>query len=228
LPQQVAHFDAGLVQVNSRNITRLARQRGLQPVEVLDPCINVSFSAQILEEQLARHGHTWHAIAGYNGSKDYIPLVWTTLCRIHSYADCPPPGTVADRPHPPAPSEPLRLTPTTIRSITTEGYNSSALGDLQPRTLPQPETPRAPASTRRSASATTALLSLLTKCLVPFCLLILTTVAISLGLRIILWSLRGIRTSYVQLQAVRIHAMPLSARHHTSLISPQGCRTHRP
>ena len=228
LPQQLAHFDAGLVQVNSRNIARLARQHGLRPVEVLDPCINVTFSAQILEEQLARHGYTWQAIAGYNGSTDYIPLVWTNLCRIRAYADCPPLRTVADRSHPPAPSEPLWLTRTIIRSVTTAGYDSSAPGDLPPLTLSQPETPRSPSSTRRPSSTTTELLSLMTNLLVPFCVLIVSILAISLGLRIVLWSLRGIRTSYLQLTGVRIHSLPLSARHNTSLNSPQSVGTHRP
>ncbi|MBY0247462.1 MAG: transglycosylase SLT domain-containing protein [Nitrospiraceae bacterium] len=59
-----AHFDVGLAQLNSKNIARIARQHGIRPVEVLDPCVNLHFSAQILEELLARHGYTWQAIAG--------------------------------------------------------------------------------------------------------------------------------------------------------------------
>lgn len=141
LPPAHAHFDVGLTQLNSRNIRRLARQYGLRPVEVLDPCINLTFSTQILEEQLDRHGYTWQAIAGYNGSTSYIPLVWTNLCCVHPYPDCPAAGALAARPHPPAPTDPLRLTRATPLSFTTEDTDFSALGDPPPIPLPQPGKP---------------------------------------------------------------------------------------
>ncbi len=234
LPPAHAHFDVGLTQLNSRNITRLARQFDIRPVEVLDPCVNLTFSTQILEEQLDRHGYTWQAIAGYNGSTSYIPLVWTNLCRVHPYPDCPAAGALAARPHPPAPTDPLRLTRATPLSFTTEDTNSSALGDPQPLPLPQPgkplQEPRSPSSVRHPSSETTDLSSLLVKSLVPFCVLIATVVVISLGLRIILWALRGVRTSYLLLKAVRMSSPDVSPRdfkytntlRHTALRVPRN------
>ncbi|MEQ1845064.1 MAG: hypothetical protein ABL983_05735, partial [Nitrospira sp.] len=76
--------------------------------------------------------------------------------------------------------------------------------------LAQPRTSlhqsRSFASGTASPSATLDVPALLANSVVPFCLLIATIVVLSLGIRITLWALRGVRTSYLALKAVRLSA----------------------
>ncbi len=55
-------YDIGLMQINSYWLDRL----NLDPVDVLDPKINVIIGCWILSEELKRHGMTWKAIGAYH------------------------------------------------------------------------------------------------------------------------------------------------------------------
>ena len=210
LLQTQRNFDSGLAQINVQNVPRLTKQLGIHPLQILDPCTNLTMSAIILEEAIAKHGKTWRAIAAYNGSLDYIPLVWTNLCRVHRYADCPTAGTFTARAHPPAPTDPIRLTRATSIAFPTDDPESFPLSEPPSMPLAQPRTSlhqsRSLASGTSSPSETLDVPALLAKSVVPFCLLIATIVVLSLGIRITLWALRGVRTSYLALKAVRLSA----------------------
>ena len=83
------HFDAGLAQISSPNLERFWRTRGISPLDALEPCTNLELAAIVLSEQIEKHGYTWRAIAGYNGSVKYIPRVWKALCQREPMAGCP-------------------------------------------------------------------------------------------------------------------------------------------
>ncbi len=83
------HFDAGLAQISSPNLKRFWKTEGISPLDALEPCTNLHLAAIVLGEQIKKHGYTWGAIAGYNGSVKYIPRVWKALCQRHPMADCP-------------------------------------------------------------------------------------------------------------------------------------------
>lgn len=104
------NFDVGLGQVNVQHFARLSRHHHIQPLDLLDPCTNLYASHIILQDQTRLHGQTWQAIAGYNGSPQYLPLVWTNLCRVASFEDCPSNPSRTPRRHPPGPESPLFLT----------------------------------------------------------------------------------------------------------------------
>lgn len=224
LLQTQRNFDSGLTQINVQNIPRLTKQLGIHPLQILDPCTNLTMSAIILEEAIAKHGNTWRAIAAYNGSLDYIPLVWTNLCRVHAYPDCPPAGTVTARAHPPAPTEPLRLTRAMSSTFTPDDPESAPLRAplSRPHLRPRPQ-----ASDHAPWFDTADLQVLLVNGLVPFSWLIAIIVVLSLGLRIILWALRGVRTSYARFTAIPIPSHDLVARHARghSIASPLRLRT---
>ena len=210
LLQTQHNFDSGLTQINVQNIPRLTKQLGIHPLQILDPCTNLKMSAIILEEAIAKHGNTWRAVAAYNGSLDYIPLVWTNLCRVHAYPDCPRSDGNTVRARPPAPTDPLRLTRVAPRTVSATDIESSSFEALP--LLPGPPPARGPQNSRSASSAPRAtsqpldLPAFFVTSLVPFSLLIATIVVIALGLRIILWALRGVRTSYLALKAVRLQA----------------------
>ena len=71
--QKQLHFDAGLAQISSPNLERFWRTKGISPLDALEPCTNLELAAVVLSEQIKKHGYTWRAIAGYNGSMKYIP-----------------------------------------------------------------------------------------------------------------------------------------------------------
>ncbi len=83
------HFDAGLAQISSPNLQRFWKTRGISPIDALEPCTNLELAAVVLGEQIKKHGYTWRAIAGYNGSTKYIPRVWKALCQREPQAGCP-------------------------------------------------------------------------------------------------------------------------------------------
>lgn len=66
---QNVNFDVGLGQVNTVNMERLR----VHPVTLLNPCINLSYSARILRESIDRHGYNWTAVERYNGINPSYP-----------------------------------------------------------------------------------------------------------------------------------------------------------
>ncbi len=95
-------FDAGLGQVNSIHHFRVHH-----PSDLLAPCTNLHVAGLVLRENLDRHGYTWQALAGYNGSvgsTNYIELVHQNLCRQpNPWCDG---SSLTIRTHP-APTDPL-------------------------------------------------------------------------------------------------------------------------
>lgn len=63
LLRQRASVDIGVAQINSRHLRRLK----LQAHWLLDPCVNLRASAEILNELIGLHGESWRAIMRYNG-----------------------------------------------------------------------------------------------------------------------------------------------------------------
>jgi len=100
-----ANVDIGLAQINSQHLTWLATHHEIHPHDLLSPCVNLRASSLILHTKLQRHGHTWMAIAGYNGSTRYIQTIWNQFCRRAPHQSC-----LAGRAAPPPPSAPLPLT----------------------------------------------------------------------------------------------------------------------
>lgn len=78
--RQHIRYDVGLAQVNSRNLHALEQRLGIAPVRALDPCTNLRLAGLILREQIAIHGRTWRAVAGYNGALAYVPRVQRVYC----------------------------------------------------------------------------------------------------------------------------------------------------
>jgi hypothetical protein len=84
LRQRGQQFDAGLGQISSTNHRTIAVTLGIQPEQLFEPCRNLTAASHILHEQILRHGKTWQALAGYNGSvgsTKYIATVHGHLCR---------------------------------------------------------------------------------------------------------------------------------------------------
>ncbi len=87
--QEELHFDAGLAQISRPNLERFWKTMGISPIDALEPCTNLELAAVVLNEQIKKHGYTWRAIAGYNGSIKYIPRVWKAYCQRQPTTDCP-------------------------------------------------------------------------------------------------------------------------------------------
>lgn len=84
LQQRGQQFDAGLGQISSTNHGAITELLGIQPEQLFEPCQNLTAAKHILHEQILRHGRTWQALAGYNGSvgsTKYIAIVHGHLCR---------------------------------------------------------------------------------------------------------------------------------------------------
>ncbi|SIO72885.1 Transglycosylase SLT domain-containing protein [Burkholderia sp. GAS332] len=59
--------DIGLMQVNSRELPRLARY-GITRQHLFDRCINAYVGTWILASKIRRFGRTWKAVGAYNAS----------------------------------------------------------------------------------------------------------------------------------------------------------------
>ncbi len=205
-------FDLGLAQVNSKNIVRLARPLNFDPVDLLQPCTNLKVASYILREQLDRHGYTWRAVAGYNGSLPYINLVWQNLCQRHTTTLCPAEGFALRTTRIPAPTDSIRVSTLPIADgpIVTRIIN-------RPESIPGiPYTPVSfsppvhtiPLNTDPPGDTTTWLdriptasriLMISVRLLAPFSLLIGTVILFCYGIRIIFWALGLVRESLVAL-----------------------------
>mgnify|MGYP002084309406 FL=1 len=66
------NFDIGMAQINSQH----AKRYGIHPVVLLDPCVNLSWAAFILRQQVNRFDETWEAVGHYNGSRNVKGYSW--------------------------------------------------------------------------------------------------------------------------------------------------------
>lgn len=102
LLKTASNVDIGIAQISSQHLDWLARHHHIQPHDLLEPCVNLYASSLILHTAIQKHGRTWKAIAGYNGSTAYIPAVWKHFCQR-----APDSGCSSGRSAPPLPSTPL-------------------------------------------------------------------------------------------------------------------------
>jgi len=104
LLQTAPNVDIGIAQISSQHLGWLARHHQIQSRDLLEPCVNLYASSLILQTSIQKHGRTWRAVAGYNGSTAYIPAVWKHFCQRAADAGCS-----SGRSTPPLPSTPLPL-----------------------------------------------------------------------------------------------------------------------
>lgn len=67
--------DIGLMQVNSRELSRLARY-GITRQHLFDRCINAYVGTWILASKIRRFGRTWKAVGAYNASSPEKQLAY--------------------------------------------------------------------------------------------------------------------------------------------------------
>lgn len=202
------NYDVGVAQVNITNVTRLARPLNFRPVDLLQPCTNLSVTKYILRENLERHGHTWQSLAGYNGSvgsTHYIEAVYRNYCRQEQTHPCTPGRHHrTPSPHDPLPTVRIQYAPVapSISPIAIESKRIESIPTTPAAAQPIPTLTRPPANPSIAAEilapAVPAALTVLAFCLrifLPFCLLIVLVVLICYGLRIMLWAIGLVRDS---------------------------------
>ncbi|MFL9995228.1 lytic transglycosylase domain-containing protein [Paraburkholderia sediminicola] len=72
--------DIGLMQVNSRELPRLARY-GITRQHLFDRCINAYVGTWILASKIRRFGRTWKAVGAYNASSPEKQLAYAIAIR---------------------------------------------------------------------------------------------------------------------------------------------------
>lgn len=95
-------IDIGLMQINSLWLPELKRH-GIEPRDLLDPCVSVHVGAWVLARKMRRYGNTWTAVGAYNAGTDawrerYARKVMAALARRGSQAGGPAPGGLTPRP----------------------------------------------------------------------------------------------------------------------------------
>ncbi|MCP1121056.1 lytic transglycosylase domain-containing protein [Robbsia andropogonis] len=58
--------DLGLMQINSIHLPRLEQQGITSTMLLEDPCVSIITGAEILAQNVKRHGNTWNAVGAYN------------------------------------------------------------------------------------------------------------------------------------------------------------------
>lgn len=209
-------FDTGLGQLNSLNVERLGKRLEVKHTDLLHPCTNLYMSSVILRETLDRHGFTWKAVSAYNGSDQYIALVWQNLCRRHHPPTCTARGWTKTNLAAPLPTDelnlapllttpptplpvPLRVAQTPPVVISVPAPDIPAPSAVVPiSTIPEhTSTPTQEPSMLSDAftQAFPAMLTTLSICLrvlLPFAIFVSSIVLMAYGLRIILWAIRSV------------------------------------
>ncbi len=62
-------FDLGYMQISHRNIEAY----NINPLDLLDPCYNLSWGGYILKNSFNKHGYNWKGIERYNGVNPKYP-----------------------------------------------------------------------------------------------------------------------------------------------------------
>ncbi len=93
-PRAVNHnrdgsVDMGLMQINSRWLTVLARH-GIERQMLWDPCTNVDVGAWILAANFRRYGVNWNGLGAYNAGATYLRIRYAR--RIISRLSVPTPS----------------------------------------------------------------------------------------------------------------------------------------
>lgn len=83
--------DLGLMQINSRHLSRL-RKLGISETQLLHiPCLSVITGASILADMMKRYGYSWEAVGAYNAGTaanrrtqrmHYAELVWKRYQKV--------------------------------------------------------------------------------------------------------------------------------------------------
>ncbi len=102
LLRTASNVDIGIAQISSQHLGWLALHHQIRSHDLLEPCVNLYVASLILHTTIQKHGRTWRAVAGYNGSTAYIPAVWKHFCQHATDSGCS-----SGRSAPPLPSTPL-------------------------------------------------------------------------------------------------------------------------
>lgn len=222
LQQRGQQFDAGLGQISSTNHGAITELLGIQPEQLFEPCQNLTAAKHILQEQILRHGRTWQALAGYNGSvgsTKYIAIVHGHLCRQTPNL-CRNSSLLWAQP---SPDTPLPSATTIEASLYEETSHDAGLDqpliDLMPERIAQHATPFSNqhqindiidlGSTLPSPST---MMTLGVQILLPLLFLISLLIVCAYVIRTLLWSYQLVRESFQALH----RPSPLALRRTTS------------
>lgn len=92
--QRTKTIDIGLMQINSSNLSALAKDGVTQEKLLDDPCLNVRIGARILAEKFKKEGANWDGVGAYNAAcvqlkgeecqrarNNYTTKVWQAMNR---------------------------------------------------------------------------------------------------------------------------------------------------
>lgn len=222
LLQKEHRLDAGLGQINSVHFARVDR-----PSDLLSPCTNLHVAGLVLRENLERHGYTWQALAGYNGSvgsSTYIELVYRNLCRrspdvCEAYSHRPGQHPAATDPLPLRPQQPVAVSTSTPLGTEAEVKASDPMSEESPSTMlpsvepstggPNQETPMTFVETLSEAfPGTVMILTFCLRILLPFLIFLGFVLIVSYGIQLMCWALGLARDSVGALMRGRRPAFP--------------------
>jgi len=210
LQQRGQQFDAGLGQISSTNHGAITELLGIQPEQLFEPCKNLTAASHILHEHILRHGRTWQALAGYNGSvgsTKYIAIVHGHLCR-QTPDLCRSSSLLWSQP---SPDTPLPSATTIQASLSEETPHDAELDQSLINQIPARSTPRAtPLSNQHqihdiielgfTLPSPSTMMTLGVQVLLPLLFLIALLIVCTYVIRTLLWSYQLVRDSLRALQ----------------------------